>query len=434
MLHSFRLPLAVIAGVLFGASVALTHGVFADRASGDAAHNGIPVKDLQTFVEILNRVKQGYVEDVSDQELLENAIRGMLSGLDPHSAYLDQDEFKDITASTQGRFGGLGIEVQMQNGLVRVVAPIDETPAARAGVQPGDLIIKIDDTTVKGMTLTEAVKMMRGDPGTKITLTIARETEAQPVIVELERAIINVSSVRSRMLMPDIAYLRVSTFTATTGRSLKEELDKLKRDNPKLSGLVLDLRNNPGGVLNAAVDVSNAFIGGGNIVSIRGREAGETRDFNATSGDMLDGKPIVVLVNGGSASASEIVAGALQDHRRAVVVGNATFGKGSVQTILPLSNQGAIKLTTARYYTPSGRSIQADGIHPDIELQPFKVERVAAFGGLREADLGNRLQSDQAQDEAKEAQLTDFAELAETDYGLYEALNVLRGLVVSRRD
>lgn len=432
MHHSFRVALAVAAGTLFGASVALTHGVFADR--GHPAKTDIGAEDLQTFVEILSRVKQGYVEEVSDKTLLENAIRGMLAGLDPHSAYLDLEEFEDITASTQGRFGGLGIEVQMQNGLVRVVAPIDDTPAARAGVQPGDLIIKIDETTVKGLTLTDAVKMMRGDPGTKIVLTIARETEAQPVIVELERAIINVSSVRSRTLAPGIGYVRISTFTATTGRNLREELAKLKKAPGKnLQGLVLDLRNNPGGVLSAAVEVSNAFLTGGNIVSIRGREAGETRDYNANGSDLLEGLPIVVLVNGGSASASEIVAGALQDHRRAVIVGSETFGKGSVQTILPLSNQGAIKLTTARYYTPSGRSIQADGIHPDIELQPLKVERVASGIRLREADLGNRLEGDAPSPDDAAAEAQDAGELAETDYALYTALNVLRGLIASRR-
>lgn len=432
MHHSFRVALAVAAGTLFGASVALTHGVFADR--GQPAKTDIGAEDLQTFVEILSRVKQGYVEEVSDKTLLENAIRGMLAGLDPHSAYLDLEEFEDITASTQGRFGGLGIEVQMQNGLVRVVAPIDDTPAARAGVQPGDLIIKIDETTVKGLTLTDAVKMMRGDPGTKIVLTIARETEAQPVIVELERAIINVSSVRSRTLAPGIGYVRISTFTATTGRNLREELAKLKKAPGKnLQGLVLDLRNNPGGVLSAAVEVSNAFLTGGNIVSIRGREAGETRDYNANGSDLLEGLPIVVLVNGGSASASEIVAGALQDHRRAVIVGSETFGKGSVQTILPLSNQGAIKLTTARYYTPSGRSIQADGIHPDIELQPLKVERVASGIRLREADLGNRLEGDAPSPDDAAAEAQDAGELAETDYALYTALNVLRGLIASRR-
>lgn len=451
---SLRTLLGLAFGTLFGVSIAITHGVLADReepveeAAGSA---GIPVEDLQTFVEVLTRVQDGYVEDVSDAELLEHAIRGMLSGLDPHSAYLDAQEFEDITASTQGQFGGLGIEVQMQDGLVRVVAPIDDTPAARAGIQPGDLVVKIDDTNVKGMTLTEAVRRMRGEPGTDIKLTIAREGEAQPVVVEIERAIIKVSSVKSRPLTEEIGYLRVSTFTNNTGKNLVEEVGKLRESlNGEMRGMVLDLRNNPGGVLNAAVDVSGAFLDGGDVVSIRGRAEGQERNFSADSGDVLEGMPIVVLVNGGSASASEIVAGALQDHRRAVVVGSKTFGKGSVQTILPLSNEGAVKLTTARYYTPDGRSIQAEGIDPDIELQSFKLERVAGGLSVREADLDNRLSNGQKEDGEGDAAREDAVEaaegeddeegkrkplgqIAEEDFGLYEAIVVLRGLIVSDR-
>ncbi|WP_043769293.1 S41 family peptidase [Algiphilus aromaticivorans] len=460
---SLRTLLGIAFGTLFGVSIAITHGVLAEREApmADAAGNaGIPVQDLQTFVEVLTRVQDGYVEEVSDTELLEHAIRGMLSGLDPHSAYLDAQEFEDITASTQGQFGGLGIEVQMQDGLVRVVAPIDDTPAARAGIQPGDLVVKIDDTNVKGMTLTEAVRRMRGEPGTDIELTIAREGEAQPVVVEIERAIIKVSSVKSRPLTDDIGYLRVSTFTNNTGKNLVEEVGKLRDAlDGEMRGMVLDLRNNPGGVLNAAVDVSGAFLESGDVVSIRGRAEGQRRNFSADAGDILDGMPMVVLVNGGSASASEIVAGALQDHRRAVIVGSKTFGKGSVQTILPLSNEGAVKLTTARYYTPDGRSIQAEGIDPDIELQSFKLERVAGGLSVREADLDNRLsngqkdseQQDGARDEAVKAaegddedgkddggkgedgKLKSLDQIAEADFGLYEAIIVLRGLIVSDR-
>ena len=453
---------AIAFGTLFGVSIAVTHGVFAEREQVEdaAVASGLPVEDLQTFVEVLTRVQDGYVEDVTDAELLENAIRGMLSGLDPHSAYLDAQEFEDITASTQGQFGGLGIEVQMQDGLVRVVAPIDDTPAARAGIQPGDLVVKIDDTNVKGMTLTEAVRRMRGEPGTMIELTIAREGEPQPVMVDIERAIIKVSSVRSRVLTNDIGYVRVSTFTNNTGKNLTDEIEGLREKlGDKMRGIVLDLRNNPGGVLNAAVDVTDAFLESGNVVSIRGREENQKRNFDAGPGDVLGGMPIVVLVNGGSASASEIVAGALQDHKRAVVVGSKTFGKGSVQTILPLSNDGAVKLTTARYYTPDGRSIQAEGINPDIELQSYRLEPVAKGISMREADLEGRLSNgseDDAEDESGNAERQEKAvrkaegddgedgegdrdkpksldEIAKEDFALYEAVVVLRGLIVSER-
>ncbi|MHA7832940.1 MAG: S41 family peptidase [Algiphilus sp.] len=455
--HSLRTVAAIAFGTIFGLSIALTHGVLAERGNEEGANIeavGLPVEDLQTFVEILSRVQDGYVEDVTDSQLLENAIRGMLSGLDPHSAYLDAQEFKDITASTQGQFGGLGIEVQMQDGLVRVVAPIDDTPAARAGVEAGDLIVKIDDTTVKGMTLTDAVRKMRGEPGTDIELTIAREGEAQPVIVTITRDIIKVSSVRTRILDEDIGYIRISTFTNNTSDNLREEIASMREDLADgLRGIVIDLRNNPGGVLNSAVEVSDAFLDGGKVVSIRGRKEGQVRDFNAQKGDLVAGMPIVVLVNGGSASASEIVAGALQDHHRAVVVGSKTFGKGSVQTILPLSNDGAVKLTTARYYTPDGRSIQAEGITPDIELQSYKLERVETGISMREADLGNRLSNGQedadseeqrkaveraegkdAKDrEDSERQPQKLGDIAKEDFALYEAIVVLRGLIVANR-
>ncbi|HEX4870889.1 MAG TPA: S41 family peptidase [Nevskiaceae bacterium] len=443
MASRLTVPLALGAGVLLGASVTLSSGVLATRSEAEA----IPVKDLQTFVEILNRVKSSYVEPVDDKTLLENAVRGMLSGLDPHSAYLDKDEFADMNVTTTGKFGGLGIEVQMQDGFVRVVSPIDDTPAAKAGVKPGDLIVKIDETPVKGLTLNEAVDRMRGEPGTKIRLTIAREGATAPVLLDLERAVINVASVRGRLLEPGLGYVRISSFTTETGAGLDKTLAKLQTEaKGPLKGLVLDLRNNPGGVLDAAVKVSDAFLEKGAIVSIRGREAGEGREFNAVSGDVLAGNPIVVLVNGGSASASEIVAGALQDQKRAVVIGSKTFGKGSVQTILPIQNESAIKLTTARYYTPSGRSIQGDGIVPDIALQPLKVskdETLAGFEPVTEASLTGSLKNDQEQDEAARTRAREAEEarrklaeeetqLAENDYALYEALNLLKGLTIAR--
>ena len=432
---AIRTPLILAAGVAIGISLATSQGVLAKKEEAHA----LPVEDLQTFVEIMNRVKADYVEDVSDKELLENAIRGMLAGLDPHSAYLDDEEFRASTGATSGKFGGLGIEVQLQNGWIRVVAPIDDTPAAKAGIQPGDFIIKIEETPVKGMTLTEAVKQMRGEPGTKLTVTMVRDGTAAPFELTLERAIISVSSVRGRILEPGIGYIRVSTFSSSTGDSLITEVNKLKQEaDGELKGLVLDLRNNPGGVLNAAVEVSDAFLHKGAIVSIKGRETGNGRDFNATPGDLLDGRPMVVLVNGGSASASEIVAGALQDHHRGVLVGTKTFGKGSVQTIMPLRNEAAIKLTTARYYTPNGRSIQAEGIDPDVTVAAVTVtrnDRAVNPAQVSEAQLRNRLEATVGEETDGAAGNNDADDnasetLVERDYALYESLNLLKGLII----
>ena len=441
MIKALRTPLILSAGIAIGVSLATSQGVLAKKEDMQA----LPLEDLQTFVEIMNRVKADYVEDVSDAELLENAIRGMLAGLDPHSAYLDSEEFRDITIATSGQFGGLGIEVQMHNGWVRVVAPIDDTPAARAGIEPGDYIIKIDETPVKGMTLSDAVKQMRGKPGSKLKISVVREGEAAPFDLTLERAIINVSSVRSRFLEPGIGYVRVSTFSSTTGDSLKEEVNKLAKqasdDKQSLKGLVLDLRNNPGGLLNQAIAVSDAFLEEGEIVSTRGRDAADGDRTNATPGDLAEGKPIVVLINGGSASASEIVAGALQDHRRAIVVGTKSFGKGSVQTIMPLRGEGAMRLTTARYYTPSGRSIQALGVSPDIIVaqppaQPADSEEEDATARpLRsEADLRGSLNNDSLTDDQVDQIMEDRAKaekaasLREEDYQLAYAIDILKGL------
>ncbi|TAJ51262.1 MAG: S41 family peptidase [Nevskiaceae bacterium] len=438
-----RLTLALATGAVLGVGITLTHGVLAEKQVPSS--DTLPLKDLQAFVEILNRVKSDYVEPVSDDKLLENAVRGMLAGLDPHSSYLDKDEFKDMSTTTTGKFGGLGIEVQMKDGLVFVVSPIDDTPAAKAGIQSGDFIVKINEDTVRGLSLKEAVDKMRGDPGSKISLTVLRQSADKPLVFDMKRDTINVASAKGKLLEPGYGYLRVSQFTATTGKLVLEELKKIKKDGD-LRGLVLDLRNNPGGVLNAAVDVSDAFIDKGQVVSIKGRDADSNRVFNATPGDELSGRPLVVLVNGGSASAAEIVAGALQDTRRAVIVGSKTFGKGSVQTILPLANDSAIKITTARYYTPSGRSIQAEGIEPDISFQPVKISKADGdpFEGIREkeADLKGRLDNTDAAkaDEAKKAEAkaaadkvaADEQSLAENDYQLYEALNLLKGLTIAR--
>lgn len=428
MFKSVRSTLLLAVGVALGASITLTHGVLADREPTATA--SLPLQELQAFAEILNQVKDNYVEEVEDTVLLENAIRGMLDGLDPHSAYLNADEYKEITISTSGQFGGLGIEVQMHNGFVRVVAPIDDTPASRAGIESGDLIIRIDDAPVKGKSLTEAVRLMRGKPGTNISLTVVREGKAQPFNVALTRDIIKVESVRSRELEPGFGYLRVSTFTSTTGRSVGKHLKKLSKDmNGDLRGLVLDLRNNPGGVLTAAVDVSNAFLESGEIVSIKGRQSNTNRSFAAKPGDLMQGKPIVILVNEGSASASEIVAGALQDQKRAIVLGRKTFGKGSVQTIVPVRNNAAIKLTTARYYTPSGRSIQALGIEPDIQIDRVEVSRREdSLAPLKEADLNGRLDNENG--DADDTADAEPVKLASTDYALFEALNLLKGLTI----
>ncbi|MEQ8799946.1 MAG: S41 family peptidase [Salinisphaeraceae bacterium] len=438
--------LLLATGVVVGVLLALGQSVFAtsDNANAD---NAVPLEDLRSFVEILNRVKQGYVEEVSDEDLLNNAIRGMLDGLDPHSAYLSPEEFKEINISTSGEFGGLGIEVTMENGFVRVVSPIDDTPAQKAGIESGDLIIRIDDTAVKGMKLNDAVKLMRGEPGTDITLTVLRESDAEPFQVTITRDVIEVKSVRSRMLAPGYGYVRISQFSNQTGNSLNDAMDALMDEaDGDLRGLVLDLRNNPGGLLNAAVDVSDAFLTEGEIVSIDGRVKNADQSFSAGNGDKLRGRPLVVLVNQGSASASEIVAGALQDSGRAIIMGRKTFGKGSVQTIVPLQNDAALKLTTARYYTPDGRSIQAEGIVPDVEIQSVKVSAVAEsnLGRFSEADLAGALSNGRAATESDDADAdtdskTDDADekgggvLAEEDYALYEALNLLKGLHIQSR-
>ncbi len=437
-----RSSLLIALGVVIGVIVSVAQGGLADR--GNAGNNdsveaqGLPLDELRTFVEILNRVKQGYVEDVSDQALLENSIRGMLDGLDPHSAYLNAEEFKEISISTSGKFGGLGIEVQMANGFVKVVAPIDDTPASKANIQAGDLIIRIDDQAVKGMSLMDAVKAMRGDAGSDVTLTLLREERDEPFKVTLKRAVIRVESVKSRMLDRGYGYVRITQFSSQTGDSLKREISDLKDEaEGPLRGIVLDLRNNPGGVLNSAVDVADTFINAGDIVSIRGRAPNTDQQFAATPGDMLDGAPIVVLVNEGSASASEIVAGALQDDNRAVIMGNRTFGKGSVQTIVPLANGAALKLTTARYYTPSGRSIQAEGIEPDVGIQNVNVTAAesSSVTPFSEADLAGALSNDTRDNQrvpGPSNDATGSGDLAQTDYPLYEALNLLKGLHILR--
>ena len=422
--------LLVLTGLVAGVLVSIGHGVFAERDSSQAT---LPVEELRTFSDVFGRIKNDYVVEVDDKELIENAIRGMLSGLDPHSSYLDAEQFTELQVGTTGQFGGLGIEVGMENGFVKVIAPIDDTPAQRAGVEAGDLVIRLDDTPVKGMTLNEAVKVMRGKPGSEIELTIVREGVDQPLKISITRDVIKVKSVRARMLEPGFGYLRISQFQSKSAENMVDAIEDLKKENKgPLQGLVLDLRNNPGGVLNGAVAVSDAFLKKGMIVYTEGRIADSRLRFNATPDDVIDGAPLVVLVNQGSASASEIVAGALQDHKRAIIVGVKTFGKGSVQTILPLSSESALKLTTARYYTPSGKSIQAEGITPDIKLESMEVASIERnIEPLKEADLTGHLDNGNGKDDKK----SDDAEEDESvspadDYMLYEALNLLKGLVI----
>ena len=397
------------------------------------AQSSLPLEELRVFAEVFGRIKKDYVEPVDDRRLLRDAIQGMLSGLDPHSAYLAEDDFADLRVGTSGEFGGLGIEVGMEDGFVKVIAPIDDTPAKRAGIRAGDLIVRIDGQSVKGISLDDAVKMMRGEPGSEILLHVVRKGREAPFEVRIERAVIKTVSVKHRMLEPGYGYLRLSQFQARSPEDLLSAVGKLKREaGGSLKGLVLDLRNNPGGVLQAAVAISDAFLTEGTIVYTEGRVRDSQLRFKAAPDDVLEGAPIVVLVNGGSASASEIVAGALQDHKRAVVMGQQTFGKGSVQTIVPVNQRTAIKLTTARYFTPNGRSIQAEGITPDIELHNYKLEEAKVHGEqLSEANLSGHLANPKGNGTTSEKNAKDDKkEAGETDYALSEALNLLKGLAI----
>jgi carboxyl-terminal processing protease len=388
---------------------------------------------LNLFGEIFERVRTDYVEGTEDRKLIEDAINGMLTSLDPHSSYMPPKSFRDMQVQTRGEFGGLGIEVTMENGFVKVVSPIDETPAARAGLRPGDFVTHIDNEPVLGLTLQEAVEKMRGPVNSNIKLMI-RRGGGDPFEVTLTRAVIRVQSVRSRV-EGELGYVRITSFTEQTESGLKNAIDRIRQQSGnKLKGLVLDMRNNPGGLLDQAIAVSDAFLDKGEIVSTRGRRNDEAQRFNAKPGDLLNGLPIVVLINGGSASASEIVAGALQDHRRAILLGTRSFGKGSVQTIIPMGNQGAIRLTTARYFTPSGRSIQAQGIDPDIVVEPARLEKVDQPRARRESDLRGALRNDQQQGQGQQqpgqgGEQPAAAEGTE-DYQLQRAFDLLRGLAL----
>ncbi|MBF2759680.1 MAG: PDZ domain-containing protein [Ectothiorhodospiraceae bacterium AqS1] len=485
------IPLLLI-GATIGGALTIAPGVLAERLiptliTDEEPPPGLPLEELREITEVMLRIERDYVDPIEREDLIQNAIGGMLSGLDPHSSYIVPDGMKNLQEQTRGEFGGLGIEVGMEdNGYVKVVAPIDDTPAFRAGMKAGDLIVRLDGKSVRGLTLTEAVNKMRGKPGTIIVLTVVRQGLDAPIDVKIKRDIIQITSVRARTLEPGYGYVRISAFQTRTANNLIQSVNRLQEESEDgLNGLILDLRNNPGGVLKAGVDVADAFLESGTIVYTEGRRDDAKLRFNADSTDVIDGKPLVVLVNGGSASASEIVAGALKDHRRAVIIGEPTFGKGSVQTILQTEGNAALKLTTARYYTPSGNSIQAQGIVPDIISGQVQITRASQEGlaRLREADLAGHLESDnedegEGEDEGAqegegvdegadegagedeggiddilgessdedaqgddagsegdsegdsegEENETQVSSLAEDDFTLYEALNLLKGL------
>ncbi|MBB4820216.1 carboxyl-terminal processing protease [Pseudomonas alcaligenes] len=436
-LTSLAMALALIGGASFANAAQeppATAPAQAPMANGKAP---LPLDELRTFAEVLDRIKSAYVEPVDDKTLLENAIKGMLSNLDPHSAYLEPEAFQELQESTSGEFGGLGIEVGTEDGFIKVVSPIDDTPASKAGIQPGDLIVKIDGQPTKGLSMMEAVDKMRGKAGSPIVLTLVREG-GQPFDVELKRAVIKVKSVKSQLLDKNYGYIRITQFQVNTGEEVGKALAKLRKENSdkKLAGLVLDLRNNPGGVLQSAVEVADHFLTKGLIVYTKGRIANSELRFSADPADASEGVPLVVLINGGSASAAEIVAGALQDHKRGVLMGTDSFGKGSVQTVLPLNNDRALKLTTALYFTPNGRSIQAQGIVPDVEVARAKVTREQDSENFKEADLaghlgnGNGGADKPSSGKAKSAQ----ARPQDDDYQLSQALNLLKGLNVTRGD
>ncbi|MGE4528225.1 MAG: S41 family peptidase [Rhodospirillaceae bacterium] len=409
---------------------------FEAPVSANARNDDSAYEYLNLFGDVFERVRRDYVEEVSDKQLIEAAISGMLQSLDPHSAYLDKESYADMQVDTKGEFGGLGIEVTMEAGLVKVISPIDDTPAAEAGVQAGDMITHIDHVPVLGLALSEAVDKMRGPVGTEIVITVRRGAK-ETFDIKLKRAVIKIKSVRARS-EGEIGYLRITSFNERTDANLKKAIKEMRADKKKpLKGFILDLRNNPGGLLEQAVAVADDFLDHGEIVSTRARDARETERYNAAKGDLIDGLPLVVLINGGSASASEIVAGALQDQKRAILMGTKSFGKGSVQTIIPLRGHGAMKLTTARYYTPSGRSIQAVGIEPDIEVPVAKIEMLEPRRQMKEADYRNALDKkpeDAAAEkpqapEAPAAPATPQDKSAE-DYQLQRALDLLKGLAL----
>lgn len=418
---------------LFAAMICFTPAFAAEKANAPKEEPVDTYEMLNLFGEVMERAKVSYVEEVSDKKLIESAINGMLVSLDPHSSYLDEQSFKYMNEQTKGKFGGLGIEVTMENGVVKVVSPIDDTPASKAGLKPGDYITNIDGEQVVGMSLNDAVDKMRGKIGSKVKLTIRRINE-KPFDVSLKREEIKIQSVKSGIKDKDVAYIRITSFSEDTDKMIEKALKKAKDESKsKIKGIVIDVRNNPGGLLDQAVNVSDLFLEKGEIVSTRSKNAEDTVKYNAKSGDIAEGLPIVVLVNDGSASASEIVAGALQDHKRAIILGEKTFGKGSVQTVIPLGQYGAMRLTTARYYTPSGRSIQATGIVPDVEVKPAKVEEIDKGVNFSEAEFGNALKNDAAETKKDDTKVAKDDELKK-DYQLSRAVDLVKALSIYKTD
>jgi carboxyl-terminal processing protease len=415
----------LISFVLCAPAPAFAKPLASDNSNAEKAQpeERLPLRELRVFTQVFEQIRRGYVEEVKDTELLENAIAGLLLELDPHSAYLNETDYDELQESTTGEYGGLGMEVGAERGLIKIISPIDNSPAAEAGIKAGDLIIEVNSTPVRGMALQKAIDKLRGEKGTSIDLTVLRDDQDLPIEFTLVRDIIQVSSVRSRILEPGYGYVRISQFQTSSADEFKGALRDLKQRETDLKGVIIDLRNNPGGIVPASAAISDAVLDGGTVVYTEGRLPSANSIYQATSGDLLAGIPIVVLINGGSASASEIVAGALQDHRRAAIIGTQSFGKGSVQTVIPLGDGRAVKLTTARYFTPNGRSIQAEGIVPDIIVEPAEIRRYQQSDRIREENLEGHIQ--QAGDSADstaapEEDLTD-------DNQLYEALNVLKG-------
>jgi len=430
-LNSLALTIALVVGspLAFAAEPAI-----APASAAASAKAPLPLEELRTFAEVMDRIKAAYVEPVDDKTLLENAIKGMLSNLDPHSAYLGPEDFAELQESTSGEFGGLGIEVGTEDGNIKIVSPIDDTPASKAGIQAGDFIVKINGQPTRGLSMTEAVDKMRGKIGQKITLTLVR-SGGTPFDVTLTRANIQVKSVKAQLLEDGYGYIRITQFQVKTGEEVASALSKLRRENgnKRLKGIILDLRNNPGGVLQSAVEVVDHFITKGLIVYTKGRIANSELRFSATGKDLSEGVPLVVLINGGSASASEIVAGALQDQKRGVVMGTTSFGKGSVQTVLPLNNDRALKITTALYFTPNGRSIQAQGIVPDIEVSRAKITREQDTEYYKEADLQGHLGNGNGGADRPTGSSPKAKPMPQDDdFQLSQALSLLKGLSITR--
>jgi carboxyl-terminal processing protease len=425
------LPVVVSIGLLISGLSAAQDSVNITEV-GATNNNELPLKELRLFTLIFDHIRRAYVEPISDQQLLENAIKGMLGEMDPHSAYLDTSSFEQLQESTKGEFTGIGIEMGSEDGFIKIISPIDGTPAQKAGLQAGDIIVKVDQKSIQGLSVSEAAQRIRGPIGSPVEFTIIRAGIDKPLNITIVRDKIKSLSIRQRVIEDSIAYIRIAQFQSATGEDFVAAIKKLRNDTPTLNGLIIDLRNNPGGILQSSVQVVDALINEGTVVYTQGRLESSNVSYSATEGDETMGLPIVVLINGGSASASEIVAGALQDHQRAVIMGTRSFGKGSVQTILPVGEKKGIKLTTARYFTPNGRSIQAQGITPDIIVEPATITVLQTAERISEASLGGHLKNTTNSDDAAK-KISATTELLTKDNQLFEAINLLKGLAILTR-